>query len=174
VAELNTTSEHRDAQRTRPGFAPGYGVEANPEGMLRWAWVDERMGVARNYWVATTAADGRAQVAPVWGVWFDDTFFFGTGVTSRKGRNLARDPRLAVHLESGDEVVILEGVAEPLTDPVLFARYVDAYDAKYAIRPDSADGGTFFVRPRRVFAWLEHDFLHTPTRWTFEDARFLK
>ena len=168
MTETNSTAGERDTRRARPGFAPGYGVEANSEGMLGWAWVDERMRAARNYWVATTAADGRAQVAPVWGVWFDDTFFFGTGVISSKGRNLARDPRLSINLESGDEVVILEGVAEPLTDPALFARYVDAYDAKYAIRPDSADGGTFFVRPRRVFAWLERDFLHTPTRWAFD------
>jgi hypothetical protein len=167
MAETMMTNAERDALRQRPGFAPGYGVEANPEGMLGWVWVDERMRVARNYWVATTAADGRAQVAPVWGVWFDNTFFFGTGVTSRKRRNLARDPRLSINLESGDEVVILEGVAEPLTDPALFARYVDTYDAKYAIRPESTDGGTFFVCPRRVFAWLEHDFLQTPTRWTF-------
>lgn len=170
MAEMSMTTAERDTQRSRPGFAPGYGVEANLDGMLGWAWVDERMRVARNYWVATTTADGRAQVAPVWGVWFDDTFFFGTGVSSRKGRNLARDPRVSINLESGDEVVILEGVAEPLTDPALFARYVDAYDAKYAIRPESADGGTFFVRPHRVFAWLEHDFLHTPTRWTFVGA----
>jgi len=168
MAEASMTSDERDAQRARPGFAAGYGVEMKPEGMLGWAWVDERMRVARNYWVATTTSDGRAQVAPVWGVWFDDTFFFGTGVTSQKGRNLARDPRLSVNLESGDEVVILEGVAEPLADPELFARYVEAYDAKYDIRPESADGGTFFVRPLRVFAWLERDFLHTPTRWTFE------
>jgi pyridoxine/pyridoxamine 5'-phosphate oxidase len=168
MVEMSMTAEERDARRERPGFTAEYGVEQALEGMLDWAWVDERMRESRNYWVATTTADGRAQVAPVWGVWFDDTFFFGTGVTSAKGRNLARDPRLSINLESGDEVVILEGIAEPLNDPELFARYVDAYDAKYAIRPDNADGGTFFVQPRRVFAWREPDFLHTPTRWTFD------
>ena len=40
----------------------------------------------------------------------------------RKGRNLAENPNVAVHLESGDDVVILEGVAEVVTDPGLVER----------------------------------------------------
>lgn len=67
---------------------------------------------ARNYWVVTTRSDGKPHSVPVWSIWLDETFYFGTDRRSRKGRNLATNPGLVVHLESGDDVVILEGVAE--------------------------------------------------------------
>jgi pyridoxine/pyridoxamine 5'-phosphate oxidase len=125
---------------------------------------------AHSYWLATTRLDGRPQVIPVWGIWFDGKLLFGTSTGSRKARNLARNPAIAIHLESGDDVVILEGSADELSDAALFARYADAYDAKYTIRPSDgaeSDGITYVVRPLRVLAWLERDFLKTPTRWTF-------
>ena len=80
--------------------------------MLDWAWADERLAASRNYWIVTADADGRPRAAPVWGVWFDDAVVFGTSPASRKARNLARDPRVVINLESGDEVVILEGEVE--------------------------------------------------------------
>jgi PPOX class probable F420-dependent enzyme len=133
------------------------------------------MSAARNYWVGTTRPDGRPHATPVWGVWVDETFYFGTGERSRKGRNLAAYPHLVVHLESGDDVVILEGVAEVITDPDpdLSARIADAYASKYLdpetgeeFRPGSAEG-MFSVCPRVVFAWLENDFPRTASRWFF-------
>ena len=45
-----------------------------------------------------------------------------------------------MHLESGDDVVIREGSAEEITDPVLLTRFADAYEAKYQLRPGT-DGG---------------------------------
>ena len=171
MAETNNVSDTRDARRERPGFAAEYGVEMRPEGMLPWAWVDELMREARNYWVATTRPDGRPQVIPVWGVWFDETFYFGTSTGSRKAHNLAVNPAIAVHLESGDDVVILEGMVDVLSDAALFDRYADVYEAKYAVRPgdgDGSDGINYAVRPHRVLAWLERDFVTTPTRWTFD------
>lgn len=91
----------------------------------------------------------------MWGVWLDDMLCFGTDRFSRKARNLAVNPALTVHLESGDDAVILEGVAEEMTDPALLARFAEAYEAKYRWRPDVA------------FAWRESDFPHTATRWDF-------
>jgi hypothetical protein len=89
---------------------PGYGIRPDGEGILPWSFVDERMANARNYWVATTRPDGRPHAMPLSGVWIDGSFCFGTGPGSRKARNLAENPHLVVHSESGDEVVILEGV----------------------------------------------------------------
>jgi general stress protein 26 len=60
---------------------------------------------------------GRPHATPVSGVWIEGGFYFGTGTGSRKARNLAKNQHLVVHLESGDEVVILEGVAEEVADP---------------------------------------------------------
>jgi hypothetical protein len=49
------------------------------------------------------------------GLWVDRAFYFSAGLHTRKGCILAENPKVAVHLESAD-VVILEGVAEVVTD----------------------------------------------------------
>ena len=132
--------------------------------MLDWEWVAERLLMSRNYWVGTTNADGSPAVAPVWGVWFEGALYFGTNPSSRKGRNLERDPRVAIHLESGDEVVILHGEIgrENLPDAA-----VDAYEAKYDFRPHQTEGW-FMLRPRLAVAWLETDYPKTATRFDLE------
>ena len=101
-----TPSEPR---RSRPAFEPGYGISQDEEAMLDWSWAEERLASSRNYWIVTTGGDGGPAAAPVWGVWSDSALYFGTNPQSLKGRNLARDPRVVIHLESGDEVVILRG-----------------------------------------------------------------
>jgi Pyridoxamine 5'-phosphate oxidase len=147
----------------RPTFAPSYGISEKPEGLLPWSWAAERLASARNYWIVTASPDAGPHAAPVWGLWLGDAFLFGTSPTSRKGRNLAHDPRVTVHLESGDEVVILEGevVSFRLNDEL-----ADTYKEKYAFRPDPADGWNR-VEPKRVFAWREEDFPQSATRFDF-------
>jgi hypothetical protein len=86
---------------------------------------------------------------------------------SRKGRNLARDPRVVVHLESGDEVVVLEGRVEEIA---LDERLADAYEAKYDYRPSPGhpEGLWYRLRPRVAYAWLEADYPRTATRFAFD------
>lgn len=151
----------------RPGFPAGYGIRAESEGMLDWDWAVGRLEAGRNYWVSTTSPDGRPHAMPVWGVWLGDGLRFSTSAASRKGRNLARDPRVVVHLESGDEVVILEGEVEETTldDPL-----ADAYEAKYEYRPSSSagkEGPWYVLRPGVAYAWLERDYPRTATRFDF-------
>jgi len=76
-----------------------------------------------------------------------------------------------MHLESGDDVVILEGLVAEVDDPGLLARFVDAYDAKYHFRPDATDtsNGIYQLRPRLAFSWLEQDFPQTAARWRFHE-----
>jgi len=149
-------------RRSRPGFEPGYGISEDEEGMLDWSWAEERLERSRNYWIVTAGEDGPA-AAPVWGIWAGGALFFGTNPNSRKGRNLERDPRVVVHLESGDEVVILRGsiVHEDLPDAV-----VDAYEAKYDFRPQHTQGW-FVLRPASAVAWLESEYPKTATRFDF-------
>ena len=151
---------------SRPRFAPGYGVPDSPDGMLPWTWVEERLAASRNYWIVTARSDGSPHAAPVWGLWIDEAVLFSTSPSSRKGRNLARDPRVVVHLESGDEVVIVEGEVQRVP---LDESGADAYEAKYDHRPDPTrpDGIWFAVRPRVVYAWLENDYPRTATRFAF-------
>src|SRR5262245_49610033 len=55
-------------------------------------------------WLATINADGSPHVTGVGALWVDSAFWICTGEGSRKGRNLARDPRcsLAVALRDFD------------------------------------------------------------------------
>lgn len=148
----------------RPDFPSVYGIHSSAEGMLGWEWAEERLAASRNYWICTTRPDGSPHAAPVWGLWHDGAVVFSTAPASRKGRNLERDPRVAVHLESGDEVVILEGEAEEVE---LDDAMADAYEEKYSYRPS---GGRLWcrVRPRVAHAWLETEYPRTATRFSFD------
>jgi hypothetical protein len=152
----------------RPRFGGGYGIESGPAGMLPWSWAVERLERSRNYWIGSTRPDGSPHAAPVWGVWIDDSVVFGTHRLSRKARNLKRDPRVVVHCESGDETVILEGVAETIQPDDGIA---DAFEPKYEWRPDpstTGDESWFRLRPRVAYAWLENDYVKSATRFTFD------
>jgi PPOX class probable F420-dependent enzyme len=164
----------------RPDMPPGYGPQEELEGTLAWTWAERQLIDARNYWVATTTRSGTPHVVPVWGVWVHDALWFGTDPASAKGRNLRRDPRLVVHLESGDEVVIVHGRADVVSLGDLEAAVAgpvdDAYAAKYndvetgePLRLSGGPEGSLVHRvvPERVLGWLEHDFLRTRTRWRF-------
>jgi hypothetical protein len=134
--------------------------------MLPWSWLSERMAGSHNYWIATTRPDGRPHSMPFWGVWLDETFYFGTGRESVKAGNLAHSPEVVVHLESGDEVVIFEGMAEE-ADRGLHVRLAEAFSAKYPFEPDPDDMGLVFaLRPRRAYAWRERDYPTSATRFS--------
>jgi pyridoxine/pyridoxamine 5'-phosphate oxidase len=145
----------------RPSFGPGYGISADEDGLLDWEWAAERLAAARNYWVVTASPRGRPHAAPVWGLWRDGAFVFGTGPESRKGRNIAANPRVVVHLESGDEVVSFEGEVEYVeaTD-----EFLDENEAKYAVRPAGGPGWCS-VRPQWALAWRERDYPRSATRF---------
>lgn len=52
--------------------------------LLPWSWATERLVAARNYWIATTRANGRPHCRPVWGVWFEGVgLYFSTGSLAR-------------------------------------------------------------------------------------------
>jgi PPOX class probable F420-dependent enzyme len=157
---------------TAPLIPAAYGVPTDASGAdrLPWAWAEERLTEARNYWICTTRADGRPHAAPVWGLWLGGAVWFSTARDSSKGRNLARSPAALVHLESGDETVILEGVVEEVADGAALERFADAYEAKYAFRPDPGEAGsvTYALRPRVAQTWREADYPLTAARWIFD------
>ena len=95
------------------------------------------------------------------------------GPTTVNARNLAANPAVTIHLESGEDAVILEGRAEPVGEPSLVARinevYVPKYDENHPMQHFYA------LRTNVAFAWLcrgtgrsaERDFQGSPTRWRF-------
>jgi PPOX class probable F420-dependent enzyme len=152
-----------------PRMPAVYGVPTDASGAERlpWAWAVERLEQARNYWLCTTRRDGRPHAAPLWAVWADGALWFSTSPESQKGVNLARDPRVVVHLESGDDVVIVEGDATRSAWP---GHVIDAYDAKYGYRIDTQNRDTslFILRPTVAYTWTERDFTKTAARWSFD------
>ena len=160
----------REPTATAPRMPAGYGAPADGSSreLLPWSWAAERLAAGHNYWVCTTRADGRPHAVPVWGLWLDDAFWFSTGRTSVKARNLARRPAVVVHLESGDETVILEGDVEEAREG--HEEYADRYEAKYGYRPSPLDEAnvTYVLRPRTAQTWTESGFPRNATRWVFE------
>jgi general stress protein 26 len=144
-----------------------YGLKSRKK-YLPWSHATERLERSRNYWICTTRPDGHPHAMPVWGIWLEDALYFSTGRTSRKGQNLARNPAVSVHLESGDDMVALEGKASEVCDKGTLAKLSASYRAKYQmplwIHPENA---VFCVRPRFVLAWTEKNFPKDATRWEF-------
>lgn len=140
----------------------GYGLPDTVEALLPWTYVSERMVAARTYWICTLSAGSQPHVRPVWGVWVDDSLFFGGGPQTRWFRNLQAKPQVSVHLEDGDQAVIFEGVAGLVDDEALMVQLDDAYEAKYNLRHGPP---IWQLYPERVFAWQS---MQTVTRFQFE------
>ena len=158
----------------RPQVVEGYGLRGSDteHDLTPWSHVEEQMAKSRNYWIGTTRPDGRPHSMPVWGVWLDSTFYFGTERGSIKAKNLDANPALSVHLESGDDAVIFEGIAEEFRDADTLKNVDEAYLIKYNISviEDPSNPGLFYaLRPHTVFAWTESDFINTATRWRFPE-----
>jgi hypothetical protein len=164
------TEETRMPLSGRPRVPAEYGIETSDSGLIPWTWALEQLQAARNYWVCTASPDGQPHAAPVWGVVLDRTLYFSTDTRSAKGRNLLATGRVVVHLESGDDVVILEGAVERFdrTDQVPGLAIV--YREKYGIdvsKLPSAESAWFAFRPSLAHGWREADFQKSATRWKF-------
>ena len=83
-----------------------YGTESDKP-VLEWAWVDDQLRQAGTYWVVARSP-GHPHPRPVWGLWDTGQLHLSIGSPSTL-RALALDPTLTVHLDSGTDVVILEG-----------------------------------------------------------------
>ncbi len=159
----------RDPQPMRPTFPPGY-VE-NAQTLLPWNHVEQRLTDAVNYWLCTVRPNSRPHAVPKWGVWLDDRIYFDGSPETRHARNLVANPHVVIHLESGSDVVIVEGTAREAARPSaeLAQRIAQAYTAKYAAlgyapEPTTWDnGGLFEVMPHTVLAWTS--FTDDPTKF---------
>jgi nitroimidazol reductase NimA-like FMN-containing flavoprotein (pyridoxamine 5'-phosphate oxidase superfamily) len=155
---------------------PGYGIPRTRKGMLDWEWARERLEVALVYWVASIRPEGGPHVMPTWGVWLDERFWFEGGMGTRRARNIAHNPAIVVHVEQGDDAVIVEGMAEMTRSPDadLAARLVEGYGKYRTSHGYTADpanwesGGLWAMRPTLAFAWSKYP--QDATRWHFEPA----
>jgi hypothetical protein len=155
--------EDRQGRRLK---MPRHYQAASGDDLIAWSGVEEKLSLARNYWLATSYPDGRPHVTPVWGAWVADRFYFDGIFTARWARNLAENPAAAIHLESGDEVVIVEGIVDDVvTDQALAEQIIGQWQAKYGrLLPEPA-GGMYRLTPRAARAWSR--FPDDATKWEF-------
>lgn len=164
------TSKSSTPKVSRPQIPAVYGLPKHIKGLLSWSYVSERMAQARVYWITTVDPDCHPHATPVDGLWLDDRLYFGGSQETRRNRNLAQNPAVCVHLESGNDVVILHGEVDELNeqDLELSQRLADASNEKYGYGSKPEDylvGGTFAFTPQKVIAWKP--LFKDATRWEF-------
>lgn len=140
---------------------------------LEWAEIAARLASARSYWLVTASERGVPHATPVWGAVLDGVLYLYTDRQSVKARNLAENPRLVVHLESGEDVLIVHGTAEDAGHPAnapgvlaaLRSKYHQPEDAPYLPTADPSFDALYAVRPQRALAWRLADYEASQRRW---------
>ena len=135
---------------------------------LGWPWVEKQLTEAGTYWDVARGA-GHPHPRPVWGLWQCPRLYLSIGgpiVT----RQLVHDARVTVHLDSGTDVVIVEGVAAgPDVDSDVLQHYNAKYDWDYSV----ADYGPLTVviastvLAWRSGGWAGRDGFQESSRWRF-------
>ena len=158
--------------RARPEPLRLYGSRSDCAA-LDWTWVQQQLGASGTYWVVA-CGPGHPHPRPVWGVWTP-----GTGLHLSLGspvlqRAVELDPRVTVHLESGTDVVVVEGVVDgagSVTAPESIEAYNLKYDWDYRVEEY---GELVLVRPLKVLAWrcagwAGRDSFQSTGSWVFDD-----
>ena len=117
-----------------------------------WATIAEKLNAgsapdpeahnARTTWLVTTNEDGTPHVTAVGALWIDGAFYFQTGASTRKHRNVERDPRCSVALSIRDADVVVEGDAARVTESDVLVRAARAWaDGGWPAEPDESGTG---------------------------------
>ena len=161
-----------EIKNTRPQFPKGY-VD-NPISSLSWEYAVQRLTESKNYWLCSVRPDGRPHSIPRWGVFMDDKFYYDGSPETIHARNILKNPNVSLHLESGDEALIAEGISAPYEKPVpeFAARLSKAFCAKYekfgyAPGPEQWNGGGLYEFTLfKVLAWTV--FFENPTKFVLK------
>lgn len=98
------------------------------------AHIAERLRSGIILWLASVRPDGRPHLVPVWFLWEGGTILILSKPNNQKIRNLRQNPAVTVALDGadeGDDVIVLEGIAEVVSDPDV-SSVPPAYTSKYA------------------------------------------
>ena len=116
--------------------------------LLDWGAIEARLGAGltlvpgtggpdrHSCWLATTNADGSPHVTGIGALWTDGCFWFETGRSTRKGRNLARDPRCTLSLATKEFDLVVDGDAAVVTDPAVVADMAARWAPEWPCRVD--------------------------------------
>ncbi len=96
---------------------------AGPEGLAGTDAPDHRS------WLATTNPDGSPHLTGLGPQWVAGLFYFTTGETTRKGRNLARDPRCTLGVSTAEFDLAVEGDAAAVDEADVVAEMAQRWAA---------------------------------------------
>jgi hypothetical protein len=97
-------------------------------------------------WLTTLNPDGSPHVTALGALWDRGAFWFETGRSSRKGRNLARDSRCALSLSLREFDLVVEGDAVLWDEPDTVARLAALWrEGGWPAVPDAS--GTALTAP---------------------------
>lgn len=153
------------------------GAEATP-------WTEARRVVsdAEVYWLATLRDDLRPHATPLIGLFRDDTFYFCTGPTEQKAKNLVQNANCSVitgcNTYSGGLDIVVEGSAQRVVEEVALRELATAYVTKYgpdwqfevrdsAFHHEGGEAWVYAVIPDTVFGFRKGSPF-SQTRWRFE------
>ncbi|MGI9602636.1 MAG: hypothetical protein ACR2QE_12175 [Acidimicrobiales bacterium] len=135
---------------------------------LDWPWVEDQLTTAGTYWVVGVGGT-HPHPRPVWGIWEARRLHLSIG-SPVVSRLVEQDPAVTVHLDSGTDVVIVEGRVTGSADE---ADLVERYDTKYTWTYTVDEYGPLTtVEPSLVLAWRSdgwagRDGFRQTGRWRF-------
>jgi len=107
------------------------------EGATATSWEDARAALesAELFWFTTVRPDGRPHITPLLAVWHDGALHICTGENEQKRRNLAENGQCTLLTGTNTQAtgldLVVEGVAERVTDPGRLGELAAAWEAKY-------------------------------------------
>jgi hypothetical protein len=141
--------------------------------VLDWPDVAARLASARSYWLVTVSASAVPHASPVWGAVVDDALHLFSERSTLKARDLAANPRVVIHLESAEDVLIVHGTLADIGTPAdhpgvmvaLSEKYISPEDAPYLPTGDPAFDVMYRLSPTRAMAWRLDDWDGSQQRW---------
>ncbi len=154
---------------SRPVVPADYGFPKTAKGLLAWKWARQRLTKSHNYVIVTVRPDGRPHAMGMHGLWLEDAFYFGTGIDTRKAKNLAVNTNCILINEHLHELIIVEGSATAVPAKDLPKNASAESKKKYGWPMGDVPGGIVFkVTPQVVFAFPEKQIATAVTRWIFD------
>ena len=98
-------------------------------------------GHVTSHFLSTVRPDGRPHTAAVGALWVHDRFYFVSGPSTRKGKNLAKRPDCVMSVGLPGIDLVVEGRASRVTDAPTLERLAKRYDKQGW--PVKVDGDAF-------------------------------
>ena len=137
----------------------------------------------RTHWLATVRPDGRPHVMPVWAIWVNDAFYFTTGPTTRKGKNLVHHSQCVITVARSTPTgldLVVEGKARKVSEEAKLHQIAEVYtsvgwhptvrDGAFYADHGAPGAGPFPFDVYEVLPTTVYGLGSGATRWSFSPS----